>query len=183
VATRDRILEAAVEEFLAKDESGFRVTAVAKQAGCATSVLYHHFESRSGLIDAVLVELVERLAQADEAAGDLAADAAREASDLEAFLTQLHALAERSERQRERSVDVRVRGAAQVRPRVLAALAQLQQRRRAVRATVVSILRDRALVRLDVEAVVVALALDGLDERWRSGESAPDGELAAALAP
>ena len=57
-ATRDVILDASVQEFLARGEAGFRVMHVARMAGCATSVLYHHFGSREGLIDAALISII-----------------------------------------------------------------------------------------------------------------------------
>jgi AcrR family transcriptional regulator len=97
VGAEERIRAAAAEEFMAHGASGFRVTSVARAAGCATSVLYHHFGSRDGLLAVAAVQCLERATSAeDERRGALVARA-RGARSLESVLLAL-ASAENDER-------------------------------------------------------------------------------------
>jgi AcrR family transcriptional regulator len=51
--TRQRLLDAAAEEFAAYGIAGARVDRIAAKAGCNKALLYHHFDSKEGLFDAV----------------------------------------------------------------------------------------------------------------------------------
>jgi AcrR family transcriptional regulator len=51
--TRQRLLDAAAEEFAAFGIAGARVDRIAEKAGCNKALLYHHFVSKDGLFDAV----------------------------------------------------------------------------------------------------------------------------------
>jgi AcrR family transcriptional regulator len=71
-ATRDRLVEAGRDAF---GEHGYDATSIAdilEAAGVAKGALYHHFDTKSALFDAVLDRVVQELAQA-------AADQARRA--------------------------------------------------------------------------------------------------------
>lgn len=73
-ATRDRLVEAGREAF---GEHGYDATSIADildAAGVAKGALYHHFDTKAALFDAVLDRVVQELAQA-------AADQARRAAD------------------------------------------------------------------------------------------------------
>jgi AcrR family transcriptional regulator len=73
-ATRDRVVEAARDAF---GDRGYDATSIAEildAAGVAKGALYHHFDSKAALFDAVLDQVVQELAQA-------AADRARRAPD------------------------------------------------------------------------------------------------------
>jgi AcrR family transcriptional regulator len=51
--TRERLLAAAAAEFAAFGIAGARVDRIAEKAGCNKALLYHHFDSKDGLFDAV----------------------------------------------------------------------------------------------------------------------------------
>lgn len=63
-ATRQRLLEAAREEFQRHGFAGGRVDAIAESAGVNKRLIYAHFESKAGLFDAVLADNVERVSAA-----------------------------------------------------------------------------------------------------------------------
>ena len=58
--TKDRIYEAAHEEFSSKGLSGARVASIAKRADVNIRMIYYFFESKSKLLDAVLSRIFER---------------------------------------------------------------------------------------------------------------------------
>jgi AcrR family transcriptional regulator len=51
--TRERLLAAAADEFAEFGIAGARVDRIAEKAGCNKALLYHHFENKDGLFDAV----------------------------------------------------------------------------------------------------------------------------------
>jgi AcrR family transcriptional regulator len=63
-ATRHKLLEAAREEFQRYGYAGGRVDAIAASAGVNKRLIYAHFESKSGLFDAVLADNVDRVSAA-----------------------------------------------------------------------------------------------------------------------
>jgi AcrR family transcriptional regulator len=77
-ATRQRLLEAAADEFAAYGIAGARVERIAAAARSNKSQIYHHFGSKKRLFDAVLDALVTRTAdQVPFDARDLPGYAAR----------------------------------------------------------------------------------------------------------
>jgi AcrR family transcriptional regulator len=89
VAVRARIVEVTADLLRFRDESEIRVTSIARTAGCATSVLYHHFGSREGVVEAAFEHLVHEetaLRRADSTA--LVAIAAS-ATDLDDAVSRL----------------------------------------------------------------------------------------------
>ena len=78
-ATRDRLVEAGRDAF---GERGYDATSIAEildAAGVAKGALYHHFDTKAALFDAVLDRVVQEIAEA-------AADRARRAADPAASL-------------------------------------------------------------------------------------------------
>ena len=78
-ATRDRLIEAGREAF---GERGYDATSIAEildAAGVAKGALYHHFDTKAALFDAVLDRVVQEIAEA-------AANRARRAPDPAASL-------------------------------------------------------------------------------------------------
>ena len=78
-ATRDRLVEAGRDAF---GERGYDATSIAEildAAGVAKGALYHHFDTKAALFDAVLDRVVQEIAEA-------AADRARRAPDPAASL-------------------------------------------------------------------------------------------------
>jgi AcrR family transcriptional regulator len=63
---RERILEAATEEFAAKGLAGARVHEIAAKSKCNKQLIYYYFESKQGLYDAVLRQLIELTHQLQE---------------------------------------------------------------------------------------------------------------------
>src|SRR5437763_9825109 len=54
--SRERILDAAVEEFAANGYAGARVEAIARRAGLNKQLISHHFGGKEGLYRAVMEE-------------------------------------------------------------------------------------------------------------------------------
>ncbi|MFD3590940.1 TetR/AcrR family transcriptional regulator [Streptomyces sp. NPDC058683] len=62
--TRQRIMEAALDEFSEKGLAGARVESIAQRAGISVRMLYVHFRNKDGLYDAVLRQHVAQRASA-----------------------------------------------------------------------------------------------------------------------
>ncbi|MEV4453822.1 TetR/AcrR family transcriptional regulator [Streptomyces mirabilis] len=62
--TRQRIMEAALEEFSEKGLAGARVESIAQRAGVSVRMLYVHFRNKDGLYEAVLHQHVAQRASA-----------------------------------------------------------------------------------------------------------------------
>jgi TetR/AcrR family transcriptional regulator len=60
IATPDRILGAAIEEFAEHGLAGARVDRIAERAGANKQLLYRHFGSKEGLFDAAVRAMVRR---------------------------------------------------------------------------------------------------------------------------
>jgi AcrR family transcriptional regulator len=58
--TRERILEAAVEEFAAEGFTGARVDSIAEKAGVNKRMLYHYFGNKQDLFVAIIHDRLER---------------------------------------------------------------------------------------------------------------------------
>src|SRR3954447_16085828 len=73
-ATRERLIEAGREQFGAHGYDGASLEAILTQAGVKRGALYHHFESKQELFDAVLdrevATIAERIAKEAGAAAD-----------------------------------------------------------------------------------------------------------------
>ena len=61
--TRDRIVEAARQEFLAYGFAGARIDRIARRAKTSKERIYHYFKGKAHLADTVTVEQAERLAE------------------------------------------------------------------------------------------------------------------------
>lgn len=71
--TRQRILQAARQEFAEHGPAGARVDQVAQRAGVNKRMIYHYFDSKDGLFRAVLSSvLADAMAEIDSDGGDLA---------------------------------------------------------------------------------------------------------------
>jgi TetR/AcrR family transcriptional regulator len=70
--TRQRILQAAQQEFAEHGPAGARVDQVAQRAGVNKRMIYHYFDSKDGLFRAVLSSvLADAMAEIDLDGGDL----------------------------------------------------------------------------------------------------------------
>ncbi len=166
MSTKDEILAAAVKEVRERDESAFRVTIVAKNAGCATSVLYHYFGSREGLIDAALVKIVIEESAGVRESLRLASQAAETSTDAIEMLVSYVKFAHSPDRRTERSLRARLLGAAQTRPIVRAAYQEFGQLATQANQALLTTLADKGLIRTDLNLNAVALTLRALDFGW-----------------
>jgi AcrR family transcriptional regulator len=71
--TRERVLEAAAEQFAQHGFAGTSLAAISKQCGISDGLILHHFQTKEGLYRQVLEEMsgryAQELAQAWESAG------------------------------------------------------------------------------------------------------------------
>ena len=80
--SRERILDAALEEFAAKGFAGARVEAIAKRAGLNKQLISHHFGGKEGLYRAVMDRrLAQPGGEMNAPEGGLAAMFERSAAD------------------------------------------------------------------------------------------------------
>ena len=163
MTTRDEILSAAVHEIRTRDEASFRVTVVAKQAGCATSVLYHYFGSREGLIDAALVQLANQEAGIIRSLSALTEEFAESYQDFESFLVVYTKTAHSPERRASRAVRARLLGAAQTRPALREEAREFGEQTNEINESILSRLSGRGLIRPDVDIRALSLCLRALD--------------------
>lgn len=70
VATPQRILDAAIDEFVEYGLAGARVDRIAERAGANKQLLYRHFGSKDGLFDAAVRAMVGRFDQIRRALPD-----------------------------------------------------------------------------------------------------------------
>jgi AcrR family transcriptional regulator len=177
VSTRDEILAAAVTEVRERDESAFRVTIVAKSAGCATSVLYHYFGSREGLIDAALVQIVIEESAGVRESLQLASVAAESSTDVIEMLVSYVQFAHSPDRRGDRSLQARLLGAAQTRPAVRTAYQQYGKLVMQANRLLLSTLADKGLIRSDLNLDAVALTLRAVDFGWVLDEVNDESEV------
>jgi AcrR family transcriptional regulator len=166
MSTRDEICRACGQELLGRTETEFRVTAVAKSAGCATSVLYHYFDSRDRLVDAGFGALVDAASEAHEAEAHELFEIADRATDFAAFLGAFLAFSSRAERRDVRALRARLLGASQTRPEVRAHFAAYGERVAATHRAILRRLQDRGQLRTDVDVAALALVLRVLEDGW-----------------
>jgi AcrR family transcriptional regulator len=74
-ATRERILEAALEEFGAKGYAGARTAGIARRAGVNPQLISYHFGGKQGLLDELRRRGQDRRAELAATAGDRSFDA------------------------------------------------------------------------------------------------------------
>jgi AcrR family transcriptional regulator len=166
MSTRDEILAAAVTEVRQRDEAAFRVATVAKNAGCATSVLYHYFGSRDGLIDAALVEIVVQETEDLRTFVQIASEAVENSRDAIELLVTYAQYAHSPDRRANRSLRARLIGACQTRPAVREAFRSFGELVASINETMLIKLRDKGLLRTDIDVGALVLCLRALDYGW-----------------
>jgi AcrR family transcriptional regulator len=162
------ILDAAIGVIARKGVRGLRVEDVAEQAGVAVSLLYYHFDSRSGLVQATLKHANERASQTIE---DL--DACQR-SGAELIVTMLLAELEDPVQARELSILwSEVMAAAYFDPSLREYLAEASERWSTLVADAVwRGQEDGSIAALGAPADLAALlttAVDGISSRWLAG--------------
>jgi AcrR family transcriptional regulator len=162
------ILDAAIGVIARKGLRGLRVEEVAERAGVAVSLLYYHFDNRSGLIQATLKHANERAARS---VADLDGD---HRSGAELIVTMLLAELEDPVHARELSLLwSEVMAAACFDPSLREYLAQASARRSAlITSAVWRAQEDGSIAALAVPEDLAALltaTVDGLSSRWLAG--------------
>lgn len=66
VRTRQQVLDAATEEFAARGLEGARTVEIARRANVSKRMLYHYFQSKDGLFQAVLEQTYANIRDAEE---------------------------------------------------------------------------------------------------------------------
>jgi AcrR family transcriptional regulator len=165
---KSTILDAAIGVIARKGVRGLRVEEVAERAGVAVSLLYYHFDNRSGLIRATLEHANERAART---AQDLDAD---HRSGAELIVTMLLAELEDPTQARELSILwSEVMAAAFFDPSLREQLAEASDRWSALVAEAVwRGQEDGSIAALTAPADLAALmtaTVDGLSARWLAG--------------
>lgn len=67
VETKEKILNAAIEEFCANGYAGSNTTRIVQAAGCNIRMLYHYFENKDGLYLAALTRVYQELRSSEDA--------------------------------------------------------------------------------------------------------------------
>jgi AcrR family transcriptional regulator len=169
MADRKRtILDAAISVIARKGVRGLRVEEVAERAGVAVSLLYYHFDNRSGLIRATLKHANERAAQTIEHLDG------GERSGAELIVTMLLAELEDPVQARELSLLwSEVLSAAAFDPSLREQLAEASERwSRLVADAVWRGQEDGSIAALaapDDLAALLTAAVDGISARWLAG--------------
>jgi len=118
-STRDILIEATSRRLWTLDESELRILDICHETNLSTSVIYGHFRSRQGLIDASLLHLfaivTDRIVETLSAAADGAHDTSSFVDSLYAILTDLD---DETSGARSRQMFFRVSAAALSRPSI-----------------------------------------------------------------
>lgn len=121
------LIEATVKRLLNSDESELRILDICEETGVSTSVLYAHFHSRQGLVDAAMLALYREISAAVLSQVHLAIDAAPAAGGFIPALFQLLGDPTHQEELRwVRSIHLRVCAAALSRSSLVRDVAELQ---------------------------------------------------------
>lgn len=163
VATRDselttaQILDAAIELIESEGESGVRVHQLARKAGRTMGAVYHHFESREGVIEAARALQFRGRIEKDVAAIDDMSERCREPQDFVEGLVGILRASLSPERLDFRWTRVDVVGCARARPRLAGILGAEQHRIAALTTEVFRKAQARGLLRADVDVESLAL--------------------------
>lgn len=123
-----RLVEAAIAAIDATGESGVRVQEIADAAGVQIPILYRHFGSREGLLQAAQVELLARSLEADILQVKAAVDAVSDEQEFRSLFEGVLASLRTPERRAKRWRRVNVIGSTYGRPQLAEAVAQVQRR-------------------------------------------------------
>ncbi|MCU1363230.1 MAG: hypothetical protein JWM55_1058 [Acidimicrobiaceae bacterium] len=95
-STRDALIEATSRKLWSVDESELRILDICQETNLSTSVIYGHFRSRQGLIDASLLHL---FAIVTDQIADNISTAAENSGDTRSYVDALYALLTNPERE------------------------------------------------------------------------------------
>lgn len=150
------ILEAAVKQIARSGEASLRVDRIAATAGCSPALLYRHFESREGLLEAAMVE---RLRRESSPITKGLLRAVRESRDTTEFLAADESISREvhgRDRARSRALIAEVLSASRARPGLRKAFVQQQ---REVQREITDLVREgqsKGIFRSDISAEAIA---------------------------
>lgn len=159
MSIREAILEEAVLSLARGGEASLRVHDIARSAGCSVSALYVHFGSRDGLAEAALIERFRQVTA--EVGGSFIQQLQRAKSPTalkRAITIHVNELCA-PEHAAVHLARAELVAAARTRPAVRAALVEAEQARHTALRDALSEVRDRGLVRRDVDVDAVAALL------------------------
>ncbi len=150
------ILEAAVKAVEKGGESALRVHDVASRAGCSVALLYRHFRSREGLLEAVMFERLRRFGAFDSRAlremVEASPDVATFVRRYEVFAADVFG----PERQKNRQFLAEFIATSRTRPELRRAFVEQQRETQEAFADVVRAGQAKGLFRRDLDARAIA---------------------------
>lgn len=126
--TREALLRIAIELIERDGESALRVGDVAAAAGTSVGTLYHHFGDREGLVEAARAVQFRRHVDADAAMMKAAIEEASTLAEFDGVLERFAGITETAQRREANWARIDVLGCARRRPRLVASLAEEQER-------------------------------------------------------
>ena len=150
------ILEAAVKQIARSGEASLRVDRVAREAGCSPALLYRHFESREGLLEAAMVERLRRKAE-PITSGLLRA--VRDSRDTTEFIEMDAAIARTvhgRQHANSRALTAEVLSASRARPTLRKAFVEQQREVQRGLATLIREGQDKGIFRADLSPDAIA---------------------------
>lgn len=150
------ILEAAVKAVEKGGEAALRVHDVAARAGCSVALLYRHFGSREGLLEAVMFERLRRFGVVDSRAltelVEASPDVATFVRGYEVFAADVFG----PERQKNRQFLAEFIAISRARPELRRAFVEQQRETQNAFAEVVRAGQEKGLFRRDLDARAIA---------------------------
>jgi len=150
------ILEAAVRQLARSGEASLRVDRIAREAGCSPALLYRHFESREGLLEAAMVERLRR--EAASLTRDLLR-AVEQSRDSEEFVRLDESIAREThgrQRARNRALIAEVLAASRTRPALRKQFLEQQREVQRALTDLVRVGQGKGIFRADLSADAIA---------------------------
>jgi AcrR family transcriptional regulator len=160
MALKQKILDATITCIINSGAENVRVAEIARDVCCATSVLYHYFESRDDLIDEALIQLMSEYNAGLWRQIIEQAETAKSPDDVRRCFQIIPDTIDLEVFRRERSVGVMVVGLATTRARVREEMAaQLEARAQIPLTDAFRKLLEKNLLRSDIGPSTIALAV------------------------
>lgn len=159
---RDRILEQAIALYEGEGLSALRVHDVANEAGASVATLYKYFDSRDGLIDAVLVELFRRMTGRSREIYTARRDAMLASPDIQDFIRDAIVLSQTREMTELRLARLRLLGEAVARKSAFEAISAIHHDDRQHDAELFANLQKSGRISGDVDALALSYLVSGI---------------------
>lgn len=159
---RDRILERAIALYLGDGLSALRVHDVANEAGASVATIYKYFDSRDGLIDAVLVELFRRMTGRSREIYSARRESMLGSSDVQDFIREAIVLSQTKEMSELRLARLRLLGEAVARKSAFEAISVIHHDDRQQDADVFAALQQQGRISKQVDPLVLSYLVSGI---------------------